>query len=206
MQNKKRPSLLLIGLGSVLTSASFLSACDDSSQNAHTVKVLRTGYATQEDCIQDWGAAADCTPVATAPGAASGGGPGSTALDTGAASGASGTDATGNDRATHGVAHGVAHWYGPYYTRQGRIYHASGSTTTGSVPAPRDGSTTELVVRESALSHDSDVFSRAPESVKSTEGAAISRGGFTSEGEEGHGTGEGGHGGGEGGGHGSGGG
>ncbi|WP_345817689.1 hypothetical protein AAGS40_30275 (plasmid) [Paraburkholderia sp. PREW-6R] len=92
-------------------------------------------------------------------------------------------------------------WYGPYYTRDGVVYHASGLHTTG-VPV-QHGTVSVLAVRESALSADSAAFRSTPRTVSVSEGRAIVRGGFLlSRG------GLGGHGGGEagGGGHGSGGG
>lgn len=95
-------------------------------------------------------------------------------------------------------------WYGPYYTRDGVVYHASGLRTSG--VSVQHGTVSSLAVRESALSARSSAFCSTPRSVSVSEGRAISRGGFLSlrGGSGGHGGEGGGHGGG--GGHGSGGG
>lgn len=84
-------------------------------------------------------------------------------------------------------------WYGPYYARDGVVYHTSGRHTTG-VPI-QHGSVSSLTVRESALSAQSSAFRSTPRRVSITEGHAISRGGFLSsrgfggEGGGGHGSG-----------------
>ncbi|CAH2901583.1 MAG: hypothetical protein PCALPYG88_5336 [uncultured Paraburkholderia sp.] len=112
--------------------------------------------------------------------------------------------ATTNGGETHSTAPtaiATSGWYGPYYTRDGVVYHESGLHTTG-VPV-QHGIVSALAVRESALSAGSTAFHSTPLTVSVSEGRAISRGGFLSSrgGSGGHGGGEGG-----GGGHGSGGG
>jgi hypothetical protein len=119
-------------------------------------------------------------------------------LDTGR--GAETTNGGGGGYPTSSTATATSGWYGPYYTRDGVVYHESGLRTTG-VPV-QHGIVSMLAVRESALSAGSTAFHSTPRAVSVSEGRAISRGGFMSA----HGEG-GGHGGGEGGGgHGSGGG
>lgn len=196
MHNKKSPVLLLIGVGSVIAATGLLAACDDEAPPA--VHVQRTEYASLDACLADWNDMSDCESIAD---------------DANAASGTSGTYATlpasgtGTGSSGGGGHGGGAHWYGPYYTREGRIYHANGTQTTGYVPESPHGTTTSLVVRDSELeANNSEAFSHTPESVSVSEDHAISRGGFmtAAHGEGGHGGG-GGEGGG-GGGHGSGGG
>ncbi|MBN3728043.1 hypothetical protein [Burkholderia sp. Ac-20379] len=72
-------------------------------------------------------------------------------------------------------------WYGPYFTRDGVVYHASGMHTSG-VPF-QHGIVSMLAMRESALSSaGSSAFRSTPHSVSISEGRAISRSGISRSG------------------------
>jgi hypothetical protein len=169
MQNKRSPRLVLVG--SAIATAGLLNACDKPA--AHTTRVLRNGYATQQACLDDWGPQ-DCTYID----AAAAGDPASSTNSS--ASARSSTSAGGGSGGSGG--HGGGYWYGPYYTRQGVVYHESGSTSTRSEPpAVRAGTTTELNVRESELQRGSDAFFRNPSAEAAHEARVTSRGGFLHE-------------------------
>ncbi|RDU97774.1 hypothetical protein [Trinickia dinghuensis] len=162
MQNKRSPRLVLVG--SAIATAGLLNACHDSA--GQTTHVLRNGYATQQECIDDWGPV-DCTYIDS-------GAAGASAAS--AASPASGTSSAN----TGGVYVGSGfHYFGPYYTRRGIVYHENGMTSTrANPPIVRQGTTTEFDVRNSELHAGSDAFHRAPSVEEAHETHAISRGGF----------------------------
>jgi hypothetical protein len=154
MKNKHSPRLVLVG-GAIAT-VGMLSGCNNSQ--SPTLDVMRNGYSSQQECLQDWGDPKDCQQI--------GGGAG--------ASGASGASGSSG-----GHAYG-AHWYGPYYTKKGVVYHGDGSTSQRvAPPTPRVGSTTtEMPVEERELRSGSSAFSRSPSSEMAHEGPVVSRGGF----------------------------
>ncbi|WP_147426778.1 hypothetical protein [Trinickia fusca] len=163
-----KPLLYLIGFSGLAAGTMiWLSPHDE------VVDIERTGYASREACLQDWNEPEDCEFVNAD----------DTAVAASAASGGSDLDITSSRTvATSG-------WYGPYYTRDGVVYHASGLHTTG-VPF-QHGMVSTLAVRESALSAGATAFHATPRSVSVSEGHAISRGGFMSSrgGGSGHGSG-----------------
>lgn len=154
MKNKHSPRLVLVG-GAIAT-VGVLGGCNNSQPPV--LDVMRNGYSSQQECLQDWGDPKDCKQIDGGAGA-----PG--------ASGASGSSG--------GHAYG-AHWYGPYYTKKGVVYHEDGSTSQRvAPPTPRVGSTTtEMQVGERELRSGSSAFSRSPSSEQAHEGRVVSRGGF----------------------------
>lgn len=160
MRNKRSPRLVLVG--SAVATASLLNACDNSSGNV--THVLRNSYPSQQASLDDWQNPQDCTYIGS-PGVAQGTTATSAASSTNTASGYSG-------------AHGT-HWYGPYYTRTGVVYHDSGTTSNRAAPPiGRNGTTTELDVRDSELHGGSSAFYRTPSDEGAHESRVISRGGF----------------------------
>jgi uncharacterized protein YgiB involved in biofilm formation len=156
MKTRKRPSLILIGAAGVLAGTGFMAGCDDNTP----VDVERAVYTSQADCEQDWSRTDDCSFVADGAQSASGNAPG--------------TSSGG------GHAGGGGHWYGPYYTRSGKVYHADGEETNDAIRVAHSSDVSETTMPEHALS--------APHGEE-----GIARGGF---GESAHaGGGEGGHGG-----------
>lgn len=155
MKNKHSPRLVLVG-GAIAT-VGVLGGCNNSQ--SPVLDVMRNGYSSQQECLQDWGDPKDCKQIDGAAGAAG-------------ASGGSGSSGGGH-------AYG-AHWYGPYYTKKGVVYHEDGSTSQRvAPPAPRMGTTTtEMQVEERELHSGSSAFSRSPSSEMAHEGRVVSRGGF----------------------------
>jgi uncharacterized protein YgiB involved in biofilm formation len=155
-KTQKRPTLILIGAAGTLAGAGLIAGC----HNDTPVQVERAEYASLTDCERDWNRPDDCTL------GANGGQP------------ASGASSSGSY--VHGGA-GGAHWYGPYYTKSGKVYHANGDETDEIVNASHSTRVSESTHSEGSLSGHGG----------GEEG--ISRGGF---GESAHaGGGEGGHGG-----------
>jgi len=155
MKKQKRPKLTLIGVSGVFAGAALIAGCD----NDKPVQVERATYASQVDCERDWSSADDCSYVGD---------------DAQPASGASASGSTG------GAYIGGGRWYGPYYTKTGKVYHANGEETNEVVSTANSRGISESTTTEGALSEHGS--------------KAISRGGF---GESAHagGGGEGGHGG-----------
>lgn len=202
MIRKKQPTLVLIGMSSVV-AMSMLTGCDDSPSELpaeNTVDVLRTHYDSLTECQQVWWISTnDCTfipdPVTSADPAtvASGANSTSSAHAGGWSGGSSGNRQMTSESLSgqSGVSdfaaaadHAHGHWYGPYYTRSGIIYHHIGGNSYGSVPSS-DANTDSLTVRESSLGSGSVIESEAPSAVAKSESAAISRGGFVSGSSEG---------------------
>ncbi|HEV3425597.1 MAG TPA: hypothetical protein VG105_17815 [Paraburkholderia sp.] len=146
---------MLIGAAGVLAGAGLVAGCDKDAP----VQVERASYASKADCEGDWNRSDDCTLVVD------GGQP------------ASGASSSGGG--VHGG--GGSHWYGPYYTRSGRVYHANGDESSESVHLSHSTGVSESTSSEHALSGRGGA-------------EGLSRGGF---GESAHagGSGEGGHGG-----------
>ncbi|SIO55527.1 hypothetical protein [Paraburkholderia phenazinium] len=161
-KTQKRPTLMLIGAAGTLAGAGLIAGC----HNDTPVQVERAEYASQADCERDWNRPDDCALLAD------GGQP------------ASGTSSSSGTSGSAGGAHGGgggAHWYGPYYTKSGKVYHADGDETDEIVRASHSTQISESTHSEGALTGHGG----------GEEG--ISRGGF---GESAHaGGGEGGHGG-----------
>ena len=156
IKNKRSPRLVLVG-GAIAT-VGMLGGCNNSQP---VLDVMRNGYSSQEECLQDWGDPKDCKQVDGGAGA-------------GGASGASGSSGSSG-----GHVYG-AHWYGPYYTKKGVVYHEDGSTSQRlAPPATRVGTTTtEMQVEERELRTGASAFSRSPSSEMAHEGRVVSRGGF----------------------------
>jgi hypothetical protein len=200
LQNSRKPALILTGIAGLSIAALIWGASDDEPDDP-VVDVQRTHYETREACLADWNDPADCDFIrddaATADASSEASALNLAASDAFAsesvglldASDPFVTSAATSGGSSHTTILGHGGWYGPYYTREGVIYHSSGISTTGNVPVQPRGETSSLSVRGSSLMSRSSVFTRTPRSVSSSEGMAISRGGFTS-----HGGGEGGHG------------
>lgn len=157
IKNKRSPRLVLVG-GAIAT-AGVLGGCNNSQP---VLDVMRNGYSSQEECLQDWGDPKDCKQV-----------------DAGAGGAAGASGASGSSGSSGGHVYG-AHWYGPYYTKKGVVYHEDGSTSQRvAPPATRVGTTTtEMQVEERELRSGSSAFSRSPSSEMAHEGRVVSRGGF----------------------------
>jgi hypothetical protein len=116
--NEKKPdsgrskALWLVGACAVVGIAAE-SSCSSSDSG---VTVRRAVYASQEDCAADWGRPEECESVRDS-------------------LSASGTNADpGASQRPYG-----SRWYGPYYSTQGTVYHANGTTTQGTPAGPRPG-------------------------------------------------------------------
>lgn len=189
MTSRKRPERFLIGVGSLLASAGLLTSCHGSSPSSKTnsseksqqatINVKRTRYDNVAECARQWPDVDDCRLVVSVPTSSS--------LNEAARSAAPSDvsapitvelDENGVMRVDSLATEDRTGWYGPYYTTDGAVYHASGLAGIGAVPHHVSDDTSNITVRDCALQSGYGAFDRTPQAEAQEEAHVISRGGL----------------------------
>ncbi|WP_347557221.1 hypothetical protein [Robbsia sp. KACC 23696] len=191
MKKPTRPRRVLIGIGGVVVvgvgAIAYFSGGDTDDDSggydgsAQTmVNVERRHYASQSDCLRIWDGS-DCRDVLLAETSPLPEPVAPTQVASGPLGVAMGTTVAPLAVPVAAVLDDETGWYGPYYTQQGVIYHASGAVEEDlSVVRLQDAalSTSTLTVNECELEYDRQVLRRTPKAEAAAEAALISRGGF----------------------------